>query len=69
MASLWPLVWPIAIMWLYDHAKFDVNWQVIDRTASTNRATLQKECQHYVVESFLKKAEPSSYAESAAPWL
>jgi hypothetical protein len=39
MAYLWPLVWLVAIMRIYDRAaKFAVNWQIIDRTALTNKA-------------------------------
>jgi hypothetical protein len=39
MAYLWPLVRPAAIICIYDHApKFDVNWQIIDWTALTDKA-------------------------------
>jgi hypothetical protein len=40
MASLWPLVWLVAIKCTYDRApKFDVNWQIIDWTALTDKAS------------------------------
>jgi hypothetical protein len=39
MAYLWPLVWLVAIICIYDRAsKFDVNWQIIDWTALTDKA-------------------------------
>jgi hypothetical protein len=39
MAYLWPLVWLVAIICIYDRApKFDVNWQIIDWTALTAKA-------------------------------
>jgi hypothetical protein len=67
MASLWPPVWLVAIICTYDRApKFDVNWQIIDWTALTDKASgnALKDANAYVVESF-----SSGYAESAAPWL
>ena len=51
----------------YDRApNFDVNWQIIDWTALTDKASgnALKDANAYVVESF-----SSGYAESAAPWL
>jgi hypothetical protein len=67
MAYPWRLVWLVAIMRMYDRApKFDVNWQIIDWTALTDKASgnALKDANAYVVESF-----SSGYAESAAPWL
>jgi hypothetical protein len=59
MASLWPLVWLVAIMGTYDRApKFDVNWRIIDWTALTDKANgnALKDANAYFVESFLNKA-------------
>jgi hypothetical protein len=72
MASLWPLVWLVAIMGTYDRApKFDVNWRIIDWTALTDKANgnVLKDANAFDVESIFEKSESSSYAESAAPWL
>jgi hypothetical protein len=72
MAYLWPLVWLVAIICIYDHApKFDVNWQIIDWTALTDKANgnALMDANADVGLSFLKKSDSSSYAESAAPWL
>jgi len=55
MAYLWPLVWLVAIICMYDRApKFDVNWQTIDWTALTYKASgnALKDATAYVVESF-----------------
>jgi hypothetical protein len=61
MAYLWPLVRLAAIICIYYHApKFDVNWQIIDWTALTDKANGSRTP---------KKGDFSSYAESAAPWL
>ena len=39
MAYPWRLVWLVAIIRMYDRApKFDVNWQIIDWTALTDKA-------------------------------
>jgi hypothetical protein len=72
VAYLWPLVWLVAIICIYDRApRFDVNWQIIDWTALTDKANGKalKDANVCVVRSSLKKSEFSSYAESAAPWL
>jgi hypothetical protein len=63
MAYLWPLVWLVAI-----------NAYITALPSSTlagrlSIGTASKDANAYVVESFLKKSESSSYAESAAPWL
>jgi hypothetical protein len=55
MASLWPLIWLVAIICTYDRApSFDVNWQIIDWTALTDKASRNalKDATAYVVESF-----------------
>jgi hypothetical protein len=70
--SWWPLVRLVTTMSIYDRApKFDVNWQIIDWTALTDKANgnALKDANACVVESFFEKSESSSYAESAAPWL
>jgi hypothetical protein len=37
--SSWPLVWLVATMCICDRApEFDVNWQIIDWTALTDKA-------------------------------
>jgi hypothetical protein len=62
----------VAVGRIYDRApKFDVNWQIIDWTALTDKANgnALKDANACVVESFFEKSESSSYAESAAPWL
>jgi hypothetical protein len=48
------LVWLVATICMYDSApKFDVNWQIIDRTALTDTANgnALKDANAYVVES------------------
>ena len=58
MAYLWPLVWLVAIICMYDRApKFDVNWQIIDWTALTDKANgnALKDANACVVESSMKK--------------
>jgi hypothetical protein len=51
-------------MGIYDRApKFNVDWQIIDWTALTDKANGN------AIKSFFKKGESSRYAESAAPWL
>jgi hypothetical protein len=55
MASLWLLVWLVAIIGTYDHApKFDVNWRNIDWTALTDKASgnALTDANAYVFESF-----------------
>jgi hypothetical protein len=55
--SWWPLVWLVAIICMYDCApKFDVHWQIIDRTALTYKANgnALKGANAFVVHSFLK---------------
>jgi hypothetical protein len=50
----WPLVWLVAIICMYACGpKFDVNWQIIDRTALTDTANgnALKDANAYVVES------------------
>jgi hypothetical protein len=57
--SWWRLVWLVAIIRMYDRApKFDLNWQIIDWTALTDKANGNafKDANAYVVESFLKEA-------------
>jgi hypothetical protein len=68
VAYLWPLVWPVAIRCIHDHApEFDVNWQIIDWTALTERQGSQGR-QRLCRWVFFEKGEFSSYAEGAAPW-
>ena len=70
MAYLWPLVWLAAIICICDRApKFDVNWQIIDWTALTDKANGNALKTPTPLKSLFKKSESSSYAESAAPWL
>jgi hypothetical protein len=69
MASLWPLVWLVAIMGTYDRApKFDVNWRIIDWTALTDKANgnALRDANACVVESSLKRA---NFQVMPTPWL
>jgi hypothetical protein len=59
MAYLWPLVWLVAIIaYMTTLPKFDVNWQIIDWTALTDKANgnALRDANACVVESSLKRA-------------